>query len=174
MKFYKNWLFKSVKDYANLNVEFSTRDDSAVLSTDTAFSTPLKLSLVIVIYLAFLSLAAYWIVSTLDVQSKFRTLLLVLIYLKIGFDLFLLLSKSKADFTELRVVNHQWSAQTRARETQNMQLLRISKILGIGFVLKLQIKPSKKICYQIIWKHNSNNEFVRYCQQLIHFGSPNN
>ena len=94
----------------------------------------------------------------------------MLIYLKVSFDIFKLLSYQHADLTELQVIGHQWFGLSRSKQSQALQLIKISNVLGLGYMFKFQMKTDQNIRYQLIWKHNSNSEFLRYCQQLIYFG----
>ena len=183
MKFYKDWLSKLAKAYANPNVDLIDRSidysftepdisllDPTVFQTVLFTSTKLTPSPLIFIYFVLISLAAFGIVWSLDLNFAVRIVILMLIYLKVSFDIFKLLSYQHADLTELQVIGHQWFGLSRSKQSQALQLIKISNVLGLGYMFKFQMKTDQNIRYQLIWKHNSNSEFLRYCQQLIYFG----
>lgn len=135
-------------------------------------STPLLNSPFHCVFILFMAFVAFILILQIELRLHERIIVMGLVILKAGQDVFkLLTSKNFHNFLEIRVRDHRWYAVCANHDIYRLELLGISKILGMGFVLKFTYPGSRAIRNFVIWSSRSTPMFIRYCQQISRYGS---
>lgn len=173
-----NWWLKFAKGSESLVAESSAKNVDANKQLSSKFqpgagiSTPLLNSPYHCLLILLMAFVAFIVIIQIELRLHERIILMSLVLMKSGHDVFKLLTRKNFDnFLEIRIRDHQWYAVGANNDIYRLELLGISKIMGVGFVLKFSYPGSSAIRNFVIWSSRSTPLFIRYCQQISRYGS---
>ena len=173
-----NWWLKFAKGSENQVVKSSDKlvDANAQLTPtfqpSASISTPLVNSPFHIMFILLITFVALLVIMQIDLRFHERIILMGLVLLKSGHDVLNLLARKNFDnFLEIRIRDHNWYAVHANKNICRLELLGISRVMDVGFVLKIKSPESRSIRNFVIWKSRSTPLFIRYCQQISRYGS---
>lgn len=169
----RTWLSAFVQDWPkyknNVNSLEISKDNSLYSYTDST-KADYRNSLFRMSLLIITVIAAFILVSQLDINIWIGRIILVFILSKILLDVrSLIFSASGQVCVQNETDEWFWANQNGNFEAQ--QLLMISKILDSGIILNIRCNESGKIRYVVVWERRANPRFMHYCRQISNFNT---
>ncbi|MBT8140984.1 MAG: hypothetical protein HKN88_00575 [Gammaproteobacteria bacterium] len=118
-------------------------------------------------------LAAFGLVASLALAKRYQALLYGLLIAMGAFEIVRShRNRVRDDFCKILVIHHQWYLQQSLGNRVAVTLNSMATIFGLGYSLRFSDKNQAQDYVHKIWCFSTNQDFIRYCQQIRQHGIP--